>query len=1244
MSSRRRKQKLIKWSKLYTFSCLRPTTDESAPTAHLIGQTGFSRVVFCNEPHLHKTKPYKYPNNYASTTKYNLVTFFPRALFEQFRRVANLYFLLAAILCLTPLNPFNRASVIAPLVFVIGISMLKEAIEDWHRFLQDREVNSRKVKVHVGNGLFEQKSWESLLVGDIVKVTKNEYFPSDLLLLSSSYEDGLCYVETMNLDGETNLKPKRTLEATLCLYEDVDFCKFKGTIRCEDPNPSLYTFVGNLDLDKESHPLSPSQILLRDSKLRNTEKIYGVVIFTGPDTKAIRNSTKSPSKRSRVERKMDRVIYLLFAMLLLISLISAFGSSLFTMSENHKGWYLRLNDHVDPLSNPEDPTFSGLLQFVRALVLYGYLIPISLYVSIEVVKVLQAVLINKDISMYDETTGKGVKARTSNLNEELGQVEMILSDKTGTLTCNQMEFKKCSIEGISYGGEVTEVDLAASRRMNIDVERHRFSLDGSDSTGRSVEMFDLSTGGAGGTEKDVLGISRISNSRKDFFVKGFNFRDDRLMDKLWIYNRSNVNDMIMFFRVMALCHTGIPIEENGHENTLMYEAESPEEVSFLIAAREFGFKFCQRTQSTMVLQELNPSSGSEVKREYKLLNLLEFNSSRKRMSVVVRNEEGEIFLFCKGADEVIFDRLADNGRTYQQATVMHLSSYGEDGLRTMVFAYKKIDALEYEKWNTVFTKAKAVVGQEREELLKNASELIEKDLILLGAVAVEDKLQKGVPECIDKLAQAGLKIWLLTGDKKETAVNIGFSCSLLRHDMKQLHLCSSQESSSSQQMKDVKKEIMYQLQSYNKLITEENRDDSPFALVVDGKALELSLGNDLTKQFLSVAMNCDVVICCRVSPKQKALITRRVKEYSGKTILAIGDGANDVGMIQEADIGVGISGMEGMQAVMASDFSLPQFRFLERLLIVHGHWCYKRISKMILYFVYKNIAFGLTLFYYNTFTGFSGQDLYDDWYMVMFNVLLTSLPVISLGVLEQDVSSDICLKFPALYQQGQRNIYFSWKRIIGWILNGVLASLSVFTLNICMFSSSALDRNGNIGDIEHIGTITYTCVIWTVNCQIALMISHFTWISHFLIWGSIFSWYVFLYLYSTLPSTYTYRIFTEQVGPAPVYWIGTLLVVAVAVLPYVVHIVIQRTFFPMDDHIIQEMEYSGTDVKDNPMWVREQEKSKQLTQVGYSARVDSKIRHLKEQLHRKRKSFYSSLTNSPMYKTVVRRDINPTLQ
>nr|XP_043639863.1 probable phospholipid-transporting ATPase 4 [Erigeron canadensis] len=1221
----RKKKGKMKWSNLYTFSCFRPAQPVNRSD---FGQPGFSRVVFCNDSAKHKTKPYKYPTNEVYTTKYNVITFLPKSLFEQFRRVANLYFLLVAVLSVTSLAPFSPLSLIAPLVFVVGISILKEGVEDWNRFLQDLDVNSRKVKVHIGNGSFVDRSWKMLRVGDVVKVMKNEYFPCDLLSLSSSYEDGVCYVETMNLDGETNLKIKRCLECTLCFDQELKFDKFKAIVRCEDPNSSLYTFVANMEFGGEdedqlnaSYPLSSSQLLLRDSKLQNTDYVYGVAIFTGRDTKVVRNSMKSPSKRSRIERKMDHVIYVLFFMLLLISLISSVGSVMFT-DKKHTAkdwWYLRLKEETDGSFDPDNPLVSGFLQFLRALILYGYLIPISLYVSIEVVKFLQAMLINNDQHLFDELSGRSVKARTSNLNEELGQVEMILTDKTGTLTCNQMEFRKCSIEGISYGGDVNEIVRAASQRMNIDIESYRYNLDDVDSTpGDSMEMVEMSSDQINASKDSILEVEREIHNIGATGTKGFNFRDDRLMNKTWLHG-SNVCDTIMFFRVMALCHTGIPIEDEGQSGTkkLKYEAESPEEVTFLIAAQEFGFQFYRRTQSSLFVKEIDPSA-LEVEREYKLLDLLEFSSSRKRMSVIVRDEAGQIFLLCKGADNIMFDTLGDGGRTYQHATTMHLANYAEDGLRTMVFAYRKITDSEYEEWRSSFAKAKAIIGPEREESLESLSKTIEKDLVLLGAVAVDDKLQDGVADCIDKLAQAGLKIWLLTGDKKETAVNIGFACSLLRHDMKQFHLSVSRDAESKNQLKALEDDILNQLETSYQVTMNEKTKDDPFALVVDGKALEIALRNDMKDRFLQLAVNCASVICCRVSPKQKALITRLVKKYTGKMTLAIGDGAND--------------------AVMASDFALPQFRFLERLLIVHGHWCYKRISKMILYFVYKNIVFGLTLFYYELYSRFSGDVLYDGWYMVMFNLVLTSLPVISLGVLEQDVSSDICLQFPALYQQGQKGILFSWKRIIGWMGNGILTSLVIFILNVYILSSPAFRKGGEVVDVSHLGVITYTAVVWTVNCQIALIITHFTWIQHVFIWGSILSWYIFLLSYGALPPAYSdkeYQLLVEAVGPAPMYWIVVLLVVVISLLPYFVYMVIQRSFYPLDDHLIQEMKYGRKVVIDEDTWLREKRSSKMATHIGFSARVDAKILHLKDQLHKKKMFIIKSITNSPIRRSIT---------
>uniref|UniRef100_A0A9I9CDL4 Phospholipid-transporting ATPase n=1 Tax=Cucumis melo TaxID=3656 RepID=A0A9I9CDL4_CUCME len=699
----------------------------------------------------------------------------------------------------------------------------------------------------------------------------------------------------------------------------------------------------------------------------------------------------------------------------------------------------------------------------------------------------RSAFINQDQHMYHEETDKPAHARTSNLNEELGQVDTILSDKTGTLTCNSMEFIKCSVGGTAYGRGITEVERALARRKES-------------------------------TLPQKLGADYARLSGEKTFVKGFNFKDERIMDGNWV-NEPRANVIQKFLQLLAICHTALP-EIDEETGKISYEAESPDEAAFVIAAREFGFEFYERTQTSISLREFDPTSAKKVERSYQLLDVLEFNSTRKRMSVIVRDAKGKLLLLCKGADSVMFERLAKNGSEFEEQTKVHINEYADAGLRTLVLAYRELKEEEFNAFHQEFIKAK----------------------------------------------------------------NTAFKTSV------------------AQQITDAKA-----------LLTSSSETPETLALIIDGKSLTYALEDDVKDLFLELAIGCASVICCRSSPKQKALVTQMVKVKTGNTTLAVGDGANDVGMIQEADIGIGISGVEGMQAVMSSDIAIAQFRYLERLLLVHGHWCYRRISSMICYFFYKNIVFGFTLFFFEMYASFSGQTVYNDWFLSLYNVFFTSLPVIALGVFDQDVSSRYCLKFSLLYQEGVQNVLFSWVRIFGWVFNGLLSSVIIFFFCVGAMDHQAFRNSGEVVGLEILGATMYTCVVWVVNCQMALSISYFTYIQHLFIWGSIILWYLFLMAYGAINpaiSTTAFQVFIEACAPAPSFWILTLLALGASLLPYFVFSSIQMRFFPMYHQMIQWIKADGQ--SNDPEYCQVvRQRSLRHTTVGYTARFEAS-KHFEE--------------------------------
>ncbi|KAH7856369.1 hypothetical protein Vadar_000649 [Vaccinium darrowii] len=1095
------------------------------------------RTIYCNDRERNQIVVQSKGNS-ISTTKYNILTFLPKGLFEQFRRVANLYFLTISIISSTPISPVSPYTNVLPLSMVLFVSLVKEAWEDWKRFQNDKAINNSSVDM-LQDQRWVTVPWKNLQVGDVVKVKQDGFFPADLLFLAGTNADGVCYVETANLDGETNLKIRKALEKTWDYVTPDKASEFKGEVQCEQPNNSLYTFTGNLIIDDQTLPLSPNQLLLRGCSLRNTEFIIGAVIFSGPETKVMMNSMNVPSKRSTLERKLDKLILTLFGVLFLMSLIGAFGSGIFL---NSKYYFLGLHGPgLAAENNPNNRFVVGILNMFTLITLYSPIIPISLYVSVEMVKFIQSTqYINNDLHMFHVETNTPALARTSNLNEELGQVEYIFSDKTGTLTRNLMEFFKCSIGGEVYGTGVTEIEVGGAQRNGLKVDE----------------------------------VRKPANFTRE---KGFNFDDSRIMRGAW-RNEPNPDMCKEFFRCLAICHTVLPEGEETPEK-IRYQAASPDEAALVTAAKNFGFFFYRRTPTLIYVRESHVEKMGKVEDvPYEILNVLEFNSTRKRQSVVCRYPDGRLVLYCKGADTVIYERLASGNNDIRKTTREQLEQFGAAGLRTLCLAYRDISSDTYENWNEKFIQAKSSL-RDRERKLDEVAELIEKDLVLIGCTAIEDKLQEGVPSCIETLSRAGIKIWVLTGDKMETAINIAYACRLINNDMKQFIISSETDDIREVETRGDQVEIARYMRDAVKNQLKKCHDEAQHcfhplsgqkvALVIDGKCLMYALDPSLRVMLLNLSLKCSSVVCCRVSPLQKAQVTSLVKKGARKITLSIGDGANDVSMIQAAHVGVGISGLEGMQAVMASDFAIAQFRFLTDLLLVHGRWSYLRICKVVMYFFYKNLTFTLTQFWYTFHTGFSGQRFYDDWFQSLYNVIFTALPVIAVGLFEKDVSASLSKRFPELYMEGIRNTYFNRRVVVTWALFSLYQSLVVYNF-VATSSSNSVDSSGKMFGLWDVSTMAFNCIVVTVNLRILLMCDTITRWHHISIGGSILAWLIFILLYS---GVYTpkgiYSVFYVLISTV-YFYVMLLLVPIVALLGDFLYQGIQRWFFPYNYQIIQE--------------------------------------------------------------------------
>lgn len=1149
------------------------------------------------------------PNNKIRTTKYTLLTFLPKNLIEQFHRVANLYFIFIVILNWVPsINAFGKEVAMIPVLFVLGVTGVKDLFEDRRRQASDKRINNSTCRVYSSEEeRYNKVTWKKVRVGDLVHLSNNEVVPADVLLLRSSDEHGTCYLDTCNLDGESNLKMRNVPQGFVDQQIHFSPSRFRSVVEVDPPTTKLYHFHGAIvDPNGGRTPVSTVHLLLRDSVIKNTDFVEGIVIYAGHETKAMLNNSGPRYKRSSLEKKMNSDIMWCVGILFFLCFLGSLGA---------RFWLSSYPDHTLVLFIIASPSvdYESWLTFWTFVIILQVMIPLSLYVTVEVAKMMQVYHINNNAELYDVGSNRKTECRALNITEQLGQIQYIFSDKTGTLTENKMIFRRCTISGIDYNHSLVKTPKGENQYSQIIPNPKLLELINSEDTDETSTAKEFllaltlcnTVVVATHPHHDIMNSSGVIESEKppplpteEVGMKyrrlvetrsitpspttvpmddpAFTVEERRILSagssskvkvlptlspissaesspttqpKTFPLRPKLLNVPSMLFFSKKSKNGGVSPKSSGSKP--IFEAESPDELALVQMAFNYNCKLLRRTPSKAIV-----SLPGECIAEYEVLKVLPFDSNRKCMSVVIRTPiTNEIIIYCKGADSTVFPRLVNPSA--ESITEGQLNWYSSQGLRVLCVASRVISELLWSELKATIEAAEITCNPNN---IRQAYSAVECNLTLLGATGIEDKLESGVPETLRSLREAGIVVWVLTGDKLETATNVALASGLFSPQADTLRLAARSKHSAQAAIQFYLAELE-RPRNGSASSSRSGKCTRQKAVIVDGKTLTFILDprSNLTLPFLKLTKYCTSVLCCRVTPLQKAYIVKVVKDQLKMRSLAIGDGANDVSMIQAADVGIGISGQEGMQAIMASDFAMPKFRFLQRLLIVHGHWAYHRLANMVLYFFYKNITFVFLILWYQLYCGFSGTVMIDQWIHMVYNLLFTSLPPLAIGVYDKDAPERLLLAKPHLYKSGR--LGYAYRARSFWIilLDSIYQSLVIFFIAIYAYWES------EIGIWEFGTTITSACLC-AMLAQVAIETKSWTIIHVISMFLSFGGYFLFLVLYNLtclqcvgLPSN-TWVIRNTMGDPS--FYLILVLSTVTAVLPRFVFLCLQTLFWP----------------------------------------------------------------------------------